>query len=155
LNVPYDCGIFFSRHPDIAVENPGAAHLASSGGIDTDTIVSPLNVGIGNSWRFRALPLHASLRAYGKGWYREMLERQIATARRIARCIKLSRDYVLLPHHLNQDETEDALDKIFIVVLFRANDTRLNENLVSLINSTGDIYCMSPVLFGRGRRLLE
>jgi glutamate/tyrosine decarboxylase-like PLP-dependent enzyme len=150
LNVPYDCGIFFSRHPDIAVEvfeNPGAAYLASSGD-DTDAIISPSNVGIENSRRFRALPLYASLRTYGREGYREMLERQISTARRIARWIRLSADYVLLPASLNEAETEEALERIFIIVLFKANDAGLNENLVSLINATGEIYVSGTVWEG-------
>src|ERR1700722_2318197 len=92
FNVPYDCGLFFSRHPAISLEvfgNPGAPYLAS-GGDHADLIFPPLNIGIENSRRFRALPLYASLRTYGADWYQGMLERQIRTARLIAKWIAFS-----------------------------------------------------------------
>ena len=86
LNVPYDCGFYFTRHKALAVEvfqNAGAAYLSTGVG-DDDGILSPLNVGIENSRRFRALPVYATLYAYGRSGYVEMLKRQIELARRVA-----------------------------------------------------------------------
>jgi glutamate/tyrosine decarboxylase-like PLP-dependent enzyme len=134
LNVPYDCGFFFSRHLNTAFEvfqNQGAAYLATAGG--DDGIQSPMHIGLENSRRFRALPVYASLVAYGRTGYREMLERQIALARRIAEYIDASSHYQLLPVNNNSDS-------IFIIVLFRAYDGQLAKTLVKRINSTKKVY---------------
>ncbi|KAJ7026134.1 tyrosine decarboxylase [Mycena alexandri] len=83
LNVPHDCGFFFTRHLElqqIVFRNPGAAYLSTA----TLSIPSPLNLGLENSRRFRALPVYASLLACGRIWYCTLLERRIALARRIA-----------------------------------------------------------------------
>jgi glutamate/tyrosine decarboxylase-like PLP-dependent enzyme len=151
FNVPYDCGLFFSRHADISVDvfqNPGAPYLAS-GGDDGDGIISPLNMGIENSRRFRALPLYASLRTYGRNFYKNMIERQVRAARRIALWISISPLYVLLPEDLEKHEGEDdRLNLVFIIVLFKAKDAELNENLVERINSSGNIYVSGTVWQG-------
>lgn len=62
-----------------------------------------------------------------------MLERQIRLAREIARFITSSPDYELLP-----DGTQE--DTIYIIVLFRAKDDKLNAELVQRINATRKIY---------------
>jgi glutamate/tyrosine decarboxylase-like PLP-dependent enzyme len=157
FNVPYDCGLFFSAHPDISLEvfeNPGAPYMAS-GDNGADSILSPLNVGIENSRRFRALPLYASLRRYGTKWYTDMLERQIETARLIAKWIRDSPYYVLLPdtsllegYDQDEDYRHEVINNIFIIVLFKAKDDRVNENLVSLVNAAGQIYVSGTVWQG-------
>ncbi|KAJ7026149.1 pyridoxal phosphate-dependent transferase [Mycena alexandri] len=120
LNVPYDCAVF---------RNPAAAYLLTP---RTSSIPSPLNLGLENSRRFRALPVYASLLAYGRIWYRSLLERQIALARRIASYIVGSTVYELLP---NND-----LSEIYMVVLFRARSESLNVQLVSLLNASKQIH---------------
>lgn len=138
LNVPYDCGFFLSRHRSLAERvfaNPDAAYLAAGSG--GDGIMSPLNIGLENSRRFRALPVYASLVAYGRAGYRDMLERQIALSRSIARFINGSKDYELLP----RVETEDEITaRTYIIVLFRARDEKLNEQLVANIKASRTIY---------------
>ncbi|CAO2656292.1 Nn.00g050950.m01.CDS01 [Neocucurbitaria sp. VM-36] len=139
LNVPYDCGFFLSRHHNIAdhvFQNPNAAYLAS--GNDSDAIMSPLNIGLENSRRFRALPVYASLVSYGKDGYRDMLERQINLSREIARFIIESDEFDLLPE--SKESTEKVLGGIYIIVLFRAKDEELNEQLVNKIKATKMIY---------------
>src|ERR1700761_734328 len=156
FNVPYDCGIFFSKHLEIATsvfQNAGAAYLASSGSLDS--IASPLNVGIENSRRFRALPLYATLHSYGVEGYRKMLVRQISTARNIARVIMLHEAFELLP--IKREPTLDpslpqGVDKfedVYIIVLFSAKDNSLNKVLVSRINKTGKIYVSGTSWEGR------
>jgi len=116
LNVPYDCGFFFSRDVDIAThvfQNAGAAYLGGSIA-DPDAISSPLNVGIENSRRFRALPVYATLVAYGRYGIEEMLRRQIQLTRKIAEYIRSNSFYKLLPHNR-------PIDNHFIVVLFKLN----------------------------------
>lgn len=137
LNVPYDCGFFFSKHRDIAVsvfQNTGAAYLASSS--SEPEMISPLNIGIENSRRFRALPVYASLRAYGAEGYRLMVERMIDTARLVGKWIDESNAFVLLPEKRLDFEFKRWQSKpgsyqdIFMIVLFRAVDQALNDRLV-------------------------
>lgn len=139
LNVPYDCGFFFSRHPDLAsqvFQNANAAYL--SGGVsDGPAIPSPLNIGIENSRRFRALPVYASLLCYGKDGYREMLERQIRLARAIYKWIDDSPAYQALPESNSQS---DLLDQTFMSVLFRAKDDAFNQVLSKKINETERMF---------------
>lgn len=65
--------------------NPKAAYVSS--GIDTgegQIIPSPLNIGIENSRRFRALPVYAVLLAHGRTGPPGIFTRQIRLARLIA-----------------------------------------------------------------------
>ncbi|KAJ7621112.1 pyridoxal phosphate-dependent transferase [Roridomyces roridus] len=131
FNVPYDCGFFFTRHPSIqqaVFKNPSSAYLSTT----ALSIPSPLNLGIENSRRFRALPLYSSLLANGRTWHCDLLERQVALARRIASYIVDSTVYELLP--------DNDLDKIYMVVLFRARSDSLNSDLVSFINASKRIH---------------
>jgi glutamate/tyrosine decarboxylase-like PLP-dependent enzyme len=137
LNVPYDCGFFFSKHLDVAFsvfQNAGAAYLATGPAADgVPNIPSPLNHGLENSRRFRALPVYANLVAYGRKGYEDMLERQIALARRIAAFVADHEGYELLPTGLVERD-------VFMIVLFCATDVKLNDELVKRINGTSKIY---------------
>lgn len=146
LNVPYDCGIFFSKHLAIAqalFANTGAAYLTVAPG---DEIPSAMNIGIENSRRFRALPVYASLRTYGASGYKNMVERMIQTARLVARWIDESDKYVLLPQDkisIGRQATtsdEEKYQDIFMVVLFRAVDEGLNDKLAGLINDSRKVW---------------
>lgn len=104
----------------------------------SDTIPSPLNVGIENSRRFRALPVYATLRAYGRTGYRELLEEQITLARAIACYLFDHPDFELLPR--SPDRKEQVLARTYIIVLFRAKNEELNKTLVQKLNASGKIY---------------
>ncbi|KAH8902693.1 PLP-dependent transferase [Coniochaeta sp. PMI_546] len=134
LNVPYDTGIFFSRHPTInaqAFGNPNAAYLATD---RVAQIQSPLNIGLENSRRFRALPVYAALVSEGRTGVAQMVARMVGLARRIAEFVRDSPDYDWLP-----DESA-SLESTFIIVLFRAKDKAVNEELVKRINASGKMY---------------
>ena len=136
LNVPYDCGFFFTRHKKLSIEvfnNAGAAYLK---GVD-DGVQSPMNIGIENSRRFRALPVHATLVAYGREGYVDLLKRQIGLARRVTRWLVRDGRYEVLP---GWESEREVVEKTFMVVLFRARDEVLNEQLVKKINATGKMY---------------
>ncbi|KAJ6568454.1 pyridoxal-dependent decarboxylase-like protein [Mycena sp. CBHHK59/15] len=140
LNVPYDCGFFFTRHLQLqqtVLQNPGSPYLSTT----NMSVPSPLNLGLENSRRFRALPVYASLTAYGRIWHCDLLERQIALARRIASYILASSAYELLP---NGD-----LHSIYMVVLFRARLESLNVKLVSLLNASKRSYISGLMWKGR------
>jgi glutamate/tyrosine decarboxylase-like PLP-dependent enzyme len=139
LNVPYDCGFFFCRHIDLAVnvfQNANAAYL-TAGPSDGPAIPSPLNIGMENSRRFRALPVYASLLSYGKDGYRDMLQRQIRLARGIYDWIFDHPEYTALPATSSKS---DLLDQTFMSVLFRAKDDGLNRELSKKINDTSRMF---------------
>lgn len=141
LNVPYDCGIFFCRHPCTARQvfrNPNAAYLNTKSAA-TDTIQSPMNIGIENSRRFRGLPVYATLMAYGREGYADMLKRQIRFARAVAAYLFDHADFELLPKNIFSDRA--SIDKdIFIIVLFKAKNKTLNDTLVKRINASSKMY---------------
>jgi glutamate/tyrosine decarboxylase-like PLP-dependent enzyme len=139
LNVPYDCGFFFCRHIDLAVnvfQNANAAYL-TAGPSDGPAIPSPLNIGMENSRRFRALPVYASLLSYGKDGYRDMFQRQIRLARGIYDWIFDHPEYTALPATSSKS---DLLDQTFMSVLFRAKDDGLNRELSKKINDTSRMF---------------
>ncbi|KAI1637014.1 pyridoxal-dependent decarboxylase [Biscogniauxia mediterranea] len=134
LNVPYDNGIFFTRKSSILTsvfQNPNAAYLSAGGASE---IQSPLNIGLENSRRFRALPAYAVLMSEGKDGLAEMFARMVRLARGIAQAIQESDNYIWLP-----DESADTEDT-HIVVLFRAKNEKLNEVLVKTINESAEWY---------------
>lgn len=137
LNVPYDCGVFFTRHKEVServFSNGNAAYLKSWAG---DGIQSPLNIGIENSRRFRALPVHATLVAYGREGYVDMLKRQIGLARRVVEWLLRDERFEMLPKW--SDERE-AVAKTFMVVLFRAKNEDFNKNLIKKINASEKMF---------------
>ncbi|KAI3342459.1 pyridoxal phosphate-dependent transferase [Ustulina deusta] len=135
LNVPYDNGIFFTRKSSTlndVFKNPNAAYLSSN---NTSQIQSPLNIGLENSRRFRALPVYAVLMSEGKLGISQMMERMVVAARAVARAIRSCDDYILLP---DAPLSSDA--NIHVVVLFRAKDDGLNKVLVQRINEGNEWY---------------
>ncbi len=78
LNVPYDCGFAFVRDPQLLGRTfaAGAAYLPK---VD-DPRPSFGYQGPEMSRRARALPVWATLAAYGRQGYREMVERHLALA---------------------------------------------------------------------------
>ncbi|KAK8920796.1 L-2,4-diaminobutyrate decarboxylase [Metarhizium anisopliae] len=136
LNVdkPYDCGIFFTRSASTLSSvfmNPNAAYLASSAAA---TIPSPLNIGLENSRRFRALPAYAVLLSEGRPGIAKLLSNMIALCRKLAAYLRESPHYELLP-----DESA-PLDGIFMILLFRAKSKHVNDVLVDRINRTREMY---------------
>ena len=145
LNVPYDCGFFFCRHPSVAqqvFQNPNAAYLNTNNAA-TDTIQSPLNLGIENSRRFRGLPVYATLMAYGREGYVDMLKRQIRFARAVAAYLFDHADFELLPRDIFRDRAEIA-QNIFIIVLFKAKKKALNSTLVKKSTQAPRCTCREP-----------
>lgn len=114
-------------------QNPNAAYLTSANA-NANTILSPLNIGIENSRRFRALPVYATLLSYGRAGYQEMLRRQIQLARKVATYLLNHPAFELLP------KNSDPISDVFIIVLFRAKDPLLNNILVKKINASNRIY---------------
>ena len=147
LNVPYDCGFFFCRHPSIAqqvFQNPNAAYLSTKDAA-TDTIQSPLNIGIENSRRFRGLPVYATLMAYGRDGYTDMLKRQIRFARAVAAHLYDHADFELLPQEVYSNNRANIDQSTFMIVVFKAKNQALNDTLVKRINASGKMYVSGTV----------
>jgi glutamate/tyrosine decarboxylase-like PLP-dependent enzyme len=129
LNVPYDCGIFFTRHADILQQTCSVAAPY----LDVESsLPSFMDRGIENSRRFRALPLWISLQAYGRKGFAELIENNCRQASLLADWISESPDYELLhPCRLN-------------VVIFRptAFDVPVKQRLHQ-INQSGKVL-MTP-----------
>jgi len=139
FNVPYDCGIFLSRHLGTGIDvfqNPGAPYLSAEAGF----VPSPLNIGIENSRRFRALPVYANLLALGRKGFVDMLESQIKLARAIAQFIDDSDVYELLPTKAYEDVPDYRTIYIIVLFRFKGSMSHWNADLVRRINSLGKIY---------------
>ncbi|KAI1465924.1 PLP-dependent transferase [Daldinia caldariorum] len=155
LNVPYDTGIFFTRTstiPQAVFQNPNAVYLSTpSTPSSGPAIPSPLNIGLENSRRFRALPVYAVLLSEGAAGIAEMLARMVRLARGIAGAIardeELRHDYELLPKQTQAGEEEES--NTHIIVLFRARDEGLNEKLVEKIQASGEWYVSGTKWEGR------
>ncbi|MDQ2935712.1 MAG: pyridoxal-dependent decarboxylase [Chloroflexota bacterium] len=82
LNVPYDCGFAFVRDAGRLSRsfNVGAPYLPSP----DDPRPNPGFLTPENSRRARGLAIWATLRAYGRDGHREMVERHLGLARRLA-----------------------------------------------------------------------
>lgn len=126
--------MFFTRSAstlESVFVNPNAAYLASGG---PAAIPSPLNIGLENSRRFRALPAYAVLLSEGRPGIAKMLGNMIDLCRQLAVFLRDSPHYDLLP-----DENAPT-DYIFMIVLFRAKNDDLNDKLVEKINQTREMY---------------
>jgi glutamate/tyrosine decarboxylase-like PLP-dependent enzyme len=90
LNVPYDCGFAFVRDPALLapVFNFAAAYLPR---VD-DPRPNFMILGPEASRRARSLPVWATLQAYGRKGVREIVERHLDLAQRVARKVDEARD---------------------------------------------------------------
>ncbi|HEX7255732.1 MAG TPA: pyridoxal-dependent decarboxylase [Gaiellaceae bacterium] len=132
LNVPYDCGFAFVRDRELLREpfRLTGAYLPS------DEAPSPEA-----SRRARSLGVWATLRAYGRGGYRTMVERHLALARRLGKRVEEHPDLELLaPVKLN-------------IVCFRHRPPRMPEDELDAHNLAlgQDVLADARVFFGTTR----
>jgi glutamate/tyrosine decarboxylase-like PLP-dependent enzyme len=95
LNVPYESGFALLREPDrlgAAFGMPGAPYLPAAG----DPLGGYAVFGPESSRRARALPIWATIAAYGREGHRRMVERHLDLAQRLARQVRDSPDLELL-----------------------------------------------------------
>lgn len=83
MNAPYDTGFAFVRDQSVHA----GAFSASAAYLGSEALARPVfgNLGSEMSRRARAIPVWATLRAYGRDGYRAMIERHLALAQRVAR----------------------------------------------------------------------
>jgi glutamate/tyrosine decarboxylase-like PLP-dependent enzyme len=142
LNVPYDCGFAFVQVGPAELERTFALAGAY---LPSDDKPNFGYRGPEASRRARALAVWATLRAYGRSGYREMVERHLALARRLARRVEEAPDLELLaPATLN-------------IVCFRLHPPGtdaselddLNARLGEAILEDGRVYAGTTVYGGR------
>ncbi|MFD0687110.1 pyridoxal phosphate-dependent decarboxylase family protein [Actinomadura fibrosa] len=95
LNVPQESGFSFVRDPELlrgAFGSWGAAYLTAGDG----ERVNYNELGVESSRRARALPIWASLRAYGREGYRAMVERHLDVAAHLGALVERAPDLELL-----------------------------------------------------------
>ncbi len=136
LNVPYDCGLFFTRHPDLLQQScsADAAYLHTE-----SELPSFMNLGIENSRRFRALPLWMSLQAYGAEGVRHMVNANCLQARQLANWLESSEHFDLLkPCRMN-------------VVVFRPRQKDAKEvaEFMRTTNESGEVYLTPGIWQGQ------
>jgi glutamate/tyrosine decarboxylase-like PLP-dependent enzyme len=121
LNVPYDCGFAFVRDMERLPRalNVGAPYLPSADDPHPNFgFLSPEN-----SRRARALSVWATLRAYGRTGYREMVERHLALARHLAERVD------------GAPELERLADAPLNIVCFRAHPPGVAEDQLDDFNT--------------------
>ncbi len=143
LNVPYDCGFAFVREMERLPRalNVGAPYLPAPDDPHPNFgFLSPEN-----SRRARALAVWATLRAYGRGGYREMVERHLALARHLADRVD------------SAPELERLADVPLNIVCFRAHPAGLreeelngfNERLGAAVRADGRVFVGTTTYAGK------
>ena len=147
LNVPYDSGFAFVRDERSlrsAFATSGAAYLAGSGGWDADDFSAEM------SRRVRAIPAWCALRSLGRAGYRELIDRCIANAIKLARWID-EQPWLELMNAERMRETP------FMVVCARFTDPswdddehdRRNRELLAALQADGRIYASTTTWEGK------
>jgi glutamate/tyrosine decarboxylase-like PLP-dependent enzyme len=143
LNVPYDSGFAFVREQRLlhAVFGIGAPYFPEAVAGRPDYLM----LGPEMSRRARSLAVWATLASYGREGYRQMVERHVALARRLAGEIQAAGDFELLE------------EPVLNVVCFRYQpdgatepelDT-LNRRLGQMILDDGRVYFGTTVYAGK------
>ena len=128
LNVPYDCGVFLTRHPALLKQSchVNAAYLAT----ESDNI-DFLSLGIENSRRFRAFPVWATLMAFGKQGITNQVRSNVQQAQKLATWIDKSSDYILVKAC------------VLNVVLFKPNPAKhkaTSSDCINKLNQSGQVF---------------
>ena len=121
LNVPHDCGFAFVRDHSLLGGVFGATASYYVGGGDAKPNFAML--GPESSRKARALAVWATLRAYGRDGYREMVERHLALTRRVAERV------------IDADDLELLADVTLNIVCFRYRPARVPESELDDVNS--------------------
>lgn len=136
LNVPYECGVFLTRHRQSLFESCDvpAPYLVTVGN-EPDF----MSLGIENSRRFRALPIWMSLLAYGESGIKKWVKSNISAAKALADYLDESPQYDLVyPCQLNV-----VLFKPTTVGLSLKEANELTSTYLREINTDGRLF-LSP-----------
>lgn len=133
LNVPYDCGIFLTRHV-VVLETCCRAFAPY---LDTKTDGnSYINRSVENSRRFRALPLWMAMKAYGRDGMAGIVRANCDQAADLAAWVRMHKKLELL--------REPKLNVTMFTSLGSDDDSRA---LLDRINATGEVF-LTPTIYG-------
>ena|SRR5581483_8759002 len=133
LNVPYDCGVAFTAHPE---SHAAAFSIRSAYLVRDDALREPMDFVPEHSRRARAFPVYAAIRALGRSGIAELLDRCCAHARRFAAGLEELGAEVLNDVVLNQ-------------VLFRFADDARTESVLRGVQESGEAWMSGTVWNGR------
>lgn len=131
LNVPYDCGLAFVRHPEAlrAAMSLSAAYLPAEG------VREPMHYTPEASRRARGIEVWAALRALGRKGLSELIERACRHATRFAEGLRQAGYQVLNDVELNQ-------------VLVSFGDEETTRRVIAGIQADGTCWCGGTVWQG-------
>ena len=143
LNAPYDTGFAFVR--DAALHS--GAFSSTAAYLGTEALARPVfgNLSAEMSRRARAIPVWATLRAYGRDGYRAMVERHLALAARVARQVD------------DAPDLERLAEAPLNIVCFRFHPPRfaerelddLNRRLGAMVLEDGRVYFGTTEYMGK------
>ena len=142
LNVPYDCGLVFTAHPEAhqrALTVP-AHYIQMTPGEREPRTFTP-----DESRRARGVAVYAALRALGKRGLRELVERCCACARRMAEALRSHAQVRIL--------NEVVLNQVLVQFAPPAGDSRdegaFTEEVVRSVQDEGTCWLGSTVWHGQ------
>ena len=124
LNVPYDCGVAFTRHPEAhsGAFSARAAYLVFGSGVREQMDWNPES-----SRRARAFPVYAAIRSLGREGITEMVERCCTHARAFADGLRSLGAQILNDVELNQ-------------VLFRFETDERTQAVMHAVQESGEAW---------------
>jgi glutamate/tyrosine decarboxylase-like PLP-dependent enzyme len=129
LNVPYDCGVVFTAHPDA---HRRSMTVSSAYILETDAERDPRDYAPEESRRARAVPVYAALRSLGRDGVAEIVERCCRHATRMA-------------EHLKQHPPLQVLNDVVLnQVLVRvegADPDALTRAMIARVQQDGTCWC--------------
>jgi glutamate/tyrosine decarboxylase-like PLP-dependent enzyme len=133
LNVPYDCGIAFTAHPEShsGAFSARAAYLVSDGETREEIDWNPEH-----SRRARGFPVYAAIRSLGRTGITELIERCCSHARRFAAGLRELGAEVLNDVELNQ-------------VLFRFDSDGETNAALNAVQASGEAWMSGTTWNGR------
>jgi glutamate/tyrosine decarboxylase-like PLP-dependent enzyme len=133
LNVPYDCGVAFTRHPDAhsGAFSARAAYLVFGSGVREQMDWNPES-----SRRARGFPVYAAIRSLGRDGIASMVERCCEHARAFADGLRDLGAEILNDVELNQ-------------VLFRFDSDERTESVLRAVQESGEAWMGGTVWEGR------
>lgn len=143
LNVPYDAGFAFTRHPDLQYQvfRVSAPYLEGP----SMPVPDPLNSTPENSSRLRALPTWMTLMAYGADGYRDVVSRNCAFARALGDWIVQSPDFELFaPVRLNV-----VCFGLAAKHMVGKDPLTAHRQILDRLRDGGEVFLTPTTLFGR------
>jgi glutamate/tyrosine decarboxylase-like PLP-dependent enzyme len=133
LNVPYDCGVSFTAHPE---SHSGAFSARAPYLVFDATTREELDWNPEHSRRARGFPVYAAIRSLGRSGIRELVERCCDHARLFADGLQALRAEVLNDVELNQ-------------VLFRFASDEETERVLRAVQESGEAWMGGTTWDGR------